>query len=85
MTNAHVVEDAVRISVKLDSGEEFPAKVIGMDDETDLAVLKIEAGKDLPFVKLGDSNRSQVGDWVLAIGNAVERTFGIRNIQRLFG
>ncbi|MBC7899897.1 MAG: trypsin-like peptidase domain-containing protein [Saprospiraceae bacterium] len=69
MTNAHVVEDAVRISVKLDSGEEFVAKVIGTDDETDLAVLKIEVGKDLPYVKLGDSAKSRVGDWVLAIGS----------------
>lgn len=69
LTNAHVVEDAVRISVKLDSGEEFIARVIGTDDETDLAVLKIEAGKDLPFAKLGDSDRAQVGDWVLAFGS----------------
>ncbi|MEJ7847741.1 MAG: trypsin-like peptidase domain-containing protein [Pyrinomonadaceae bacterium] len=69
LTNAHVVEDAVRINVKLDSGEEFVAKVIGTDEETDLAVLKIDAGKDLPFVKLGDSAKSQVGDWVLALGS----------------
>ncbi len=69
MTNAHVIDEAVKISVKLDSGEEFPAQVIGIDDETDLAVLKIDAGKDLPFVKLGDSNQTQVGDWVLAIGS----------------
>ncbi len=69
LTNAHVVEDAVRINVKLDSGEEFAAQVIGTDEETDLAVLKIEAGKDLPFVKLGDSSKSRVGDWVLALGS----------------
>ena len=69
MTNAHVVADAVRIAVKLDSGEEFLAKVVGEDEQTDLAVLKIEAGKDLPFVKLGDSSRSEVGDWVLAMGS----------------
>ena len=69
LTNAHVVEDAIKISVKLDSGEEFVAKVVGTDEETDLAVLKIEAGKDLPFVKLGDSGKSRVGDWVLALGS----------------
>ncbi len=69
LTNSHVVDDAVRIAIKLDSGEEFIARVIGADEETDLAVLKIDAGRDLPFVKLGDSSRSQVGDWVLAIGS----------------
>jgi len=69
MTNSHVVDDAVRITIKLDSGEEFIARVIGTDELTDLAVLKIDAGRDLPFVKLGDSNQSQVGDWVLAIGS----------------
>lgn len=68
-TNKHVIDDAVRITVKLDSGEEFLAKVIGEDELTDLAVLKVEAGKDLPFIKLGDSNRSEVGDWVLAVGS----------------
>ncbi len=69
MTNKHVVEGAERISVKLDSGEEYLAKVVGEDHLTDLAVLKIEAGKDLPFVKLGDSTRARVGDWVLALGS----------------
>ena len=69
LTNAHVVADSSRITVKLDSGEEFVAKVIGVDEETDLAVLKIEAGRELPVVKLGDSNKAQVGDWVLAIGS----------------
>ncbi len=69
LTNSHVIADAVRITVKLDSGEELLAKVIGEDELTDLAVLKVEAGKDLPFIKLGDSNRSEVGDWVLAIGS----------------
>lgn len=69
LTNYHVVDDASRISVRLQNGEEYLAKVIGTDDETDLAVLKIEAGKDLPTVKLGDSDNVQVGDWVLAIGS----------------
>jgi len=69
LTNQHVVEDAARITVKLDSGEEFQAKVIGTDDETDLAVLKIDAGRDLPSVKLGNSDEARVGEWVLAMGS----------------
>ncbi len=69
LTNAHVVEDASRITVRLQSGEEFVAKVIGSDEETDLAVLKIDAGRDLPIVKLADSDKARVGDWVLAIGS----------------
>jgi serine protease Do len=69
ITNGHVIDDAARITVKLDSGEELAARVVGTDDETDLAVLKVEAGHELPFVKLGDSEKAQVGDWVLAIGS----------------
>lgn len=69
LTNFHVIDDASRISVRLQNGEEYIAKVIGTDEETDLAVLKIEAGKDLPTVKFGDSEAVQVGDWVLAIGS----------------
>lgn len=69
VTNAHVVEDASRITVKLDSGEEFNARVVGTDEPTDIAVLKIEARRDLPAVKFGDSDKAEVGDWVLAIGS----------------
>jgi len=71
ITNAHVVEDAERISVKLDSGEEFTATIVGFDgkEETDLAVLKIDARRDLPFLRFGDSDKAEVGDWVLAIGS----------------
>jgi serine protease Do len=69
LTNYHVVEDAAKITVKLESGDEFPAVVVGVDDETDLAVLKIEAGRDVPFVKLANSDQARVGDWVLAIGS----------------
>lgn len=69
VTNKHVIEDAARITVKLDSGEEFDAKVVGSDDQTDLAILKIDAPHDLPFVKFGDSDKAEVGDWVLAIGS----------------
>ena len=69
LTNFHVVDDASRITVRLQSGEEFSAKIVGTDEETDLAVLKIEAGRELPTVKFGDSDAVQVGDWVLAIGS----------------
>src|SRR5687767_2732482 len=69
LTNFHVVEDAAKISVKLDSGEEFTARVIGVDEETDVAVLKIDAGRDVPYVKLANSDQVRVGDWVLAIGS----------------
>lgn len=69
VTNAHVVADASRITIKLDSGEEYNASVVGADEETDIAVLKIEAGKTLPFLAFGDSRKARVGDWVLAIGS----------------
>ena len=69
LTNQHVITDASRITVKLDSGEEFVARVVGSDVETDLAVLKIDAGRDLPFISFGDSDKAEVGDWVLAIGS----------------
>jgi len=69
LTNNHVIEGASRITIGLATGERFRAKVIGVDLETDLAVIKIDAGHDLPVMKLGDSNMGQVGDWVLAIGS----------------
>ncbi len=71
ITNSHVVDDADRITVKLDTGEEFTATVVGTDgrEETDLAILKIDARRDLPFLKFGDSEKAEVGDWVLAIGS----------------
>ena len=67
LTNAHVVRNAQRVTVKLADRREFRAKVLGTDNATDIAVLKIDA-KDLPAVRLGDSNKLQVGDYVLAIG-----------------
>lgn len=67
VTNAHVVRDTSAITVTLNDRREFKAKVLGLDVATDVAVLKIEA-KDLPTVKLGDSDRLHVGDYVLAIG-----------------
>src|ERR1700738_5110002 len=71
LTNNHVVEQATKIQVQLDGGDpnKYTAKVIGVDEDTDLAVIKIEANKDLPTAKLGNSDGVQVGDWVLAIGS----------------
>src|ERR1043166_8203832 len=69
LTNYHVIEGANRITIGLLSGERFRAKVVGVDKETDLAVLKIDADHDLPTMKFGDSTAAQVGDWVLASGS----------------
>src|SRR6266404_1046915 len=69
LTNNHVIEDATRIIVGLQSGEKYRGKVVGVDQETDVAVIKIDAPQDLPTVTLGDSNAAQVGDWVLAVGS----------------
>src|SRR5687767_5507497 len=69
LTNYHVVEDAARIKVGLQSGEEYRGEVVGFDPETDVAVIKIAVQKELPTVTLGDSNAAQVGDWVLAMGS----------------
>jgi serine protease Do len=75
VTNNHVVVPAGRegqvesITVTLSDGTEYPAKIVGRDTASDLAVLKISNGKPLPFVKFGDSRSARVGDWVIAIGN----------------
>ena len=69
MTNNHVVEDAQKIVVRLSDQREFEAKVVGRDPKTDIAVIKIHAEVNLPTAPLGDSDRLEVGEWVLAIGN----------------
>ena len=69
VTNNHVVKDAKSVSVTLDDGTELPAKIIGRDPRTDLAVLRVDAGHKLPYVQLGDSNDVKVGEWVVAMGN----------------
>ena len=69
LTNYHVIEDAARITVGMQSGEKYRGTVVGFDPETDVAVIKIDSQKDLPTVTLGDSNAAQVGDWVLAMGS----------------
>ncbi len=74
VTNNHVITadgqgQVESITVTMPDGAEYPAKLIGRDAPSDLAVLKISAGKPLPFVKFGDSRSARVGDWVIAIGN----------------
>lgn len=69
ITNNHVIQDADEVSIKLHDGTEIEAEIIGKDDKVDLAVLKVETNKKLPFVKFGDDTKSRIGDWVLAIGN----------------
>src|SRR5258706_16199913 len=74
LTNAHVVEGADEVRVKLSDRREFKGKVAGLDHTTDIAVVKIDA-KNLPTVKLGDPAKSRVGEWVVAIGSP----FGFEN------
>lgn len=69
ITNNHVIEGADSISVRLQGGQEYKAKLIGSDTPTDIAVLKIETKQLLPAVKFGDSDKARVGDWVITIGN----------------
>jgi len=68
LTNNHVVENASRIEVTLQDGRRFPARVVGVDGATDLAVLRIDA-KGLPAIRFADSDKSEVGQWVVAIGS----------------
>jgi len=74
LTNTHVVANADEVTVRLTDRREFPAKVIGADERTDVAVIKIN-GTNLPIVKLGDPSRLKPGQWVLAIGSP----FGFEN------
>lgn len=69
ITNSHVVEDATRITVSLTGGEEYQAKVIGSDQISDIAVIKISGSKAFPYARIGNSKGMRVGDWVIAIGS----------------
>ncbi len=69
VTNNHVIDDATDINVTLTTGKSYPAKLIGTDKKTDLALLKIESPSALPAVSFGDSDAVRVGDWVMAVGN----------------
>ncbi len=69
LTNDHVVDGADEIKVKLSDGREFTGEIRGLDPKLDLALIKIDAGEDLPVARLGDSEGIKVGEWVMAIGN----------------
>jgi serine protease Do len=69
VTNHHVIDNADTITVTLQDGTNFKAEIVGQDAKTDLALLRIKSDKPLPAVKFGDSDKTRVGDWVVAIGN----------------
>lgn len=69
VTNNHVIEGSDVIEVIFPNGDTYDAELLGRDPSTDLALLKIDAGEDIPFVPFGDSDASEVGEWVIAIGN----------------
>ena len=76
LTNNHVVADADRVTVTLLDNRKFPAKVIGRDPTTDVAVIKVDA-TDLPTVALGDDSKTRIGQWVVAIGNPLGLDFTV--------
>lgn len=70
LTNAHVVRDAHQIEVTMLDGTKYPARLVGIDSKTDLAVLRVQAeGTTFPFLPLGDSDAVQIGEWVIAVGS----------------
>jgi len=85
ITNNHVVGDADEVEVRLSDKSKFTGKVVGKDPDTDLAVVKIDSDKDLPFVPIGDSAKVKVGQWVMAVGNpfGLDRTVTVGVISAL--
>ena len=77
VTNNHVIDGADEILIEFFEGGELPAKVIGTDPNTDIALLKVETDKPLSFVSFGDSDISRVGDWVMAMGNPLGQGFSV--------
>jgi len=85
VTNNHVVGDAAVVEVRLSDKTKFKGTVIGKDPDTDLALVKIKADHDLPFVVLGDSSKTKVGQWAIAVGNpfGLDRTVTIGVVSAL--
>jgi Do/DeqQ family serine protease len=69
VTNNHVIDEATEIEITLNNNKTYEAKLIGTDKETDIALLKVNTEEDLPYLTFGDSDDTQVGEWVLAVGN----------------
>ena len=69
ITNNHVINGAQNISITLNDNKTYTAELIGTDEKTDIALLKIDADEDLPYATFGDSDQAKVGEWVLAVGN----------------
>ena len=77
VTNYHVIESAMKISVELFSGEKFAAEIIGSDPKTDLALLKIDSDEPFEYLEFTDSDNARVGDWVMAVGNPLGQEFSV--------
>jgi len=77
VTNNHVIDGADEIEVEFFNGTRLRATLVGTDSATDIALLKVEADEDLPFVSFGDSEAARVGDWVLAVGNPLGQGFSV--------
>jgi len=69
VTNNHVIKGATKVTVTLDDGTTLPAKIVGRDPKTDIALLKVTPSGNLPFIQLGESNTVEPGEWVIAVGN----------------
>ncbi len=76
VTNNHMVRGAIKVTITTYDEKEYPAKIIGVDSKTDLALLKIK-GKNHPFIEFGNSDKTEVGEWVLAIGNPFSQTLTV--------
>lgn len=74
ITNNHVIAGSESISITLNDNKIYDAELIGTDEKTDIALLKVEADHDLPFITFGDSDAAQIGEWVLAVGNPFNLT-----------
>ncbi|HYQ95522.1 MAG TPA: trypsin-like peptidase domain-containing protein [Candidatus Eisenbacteria bacterium] len=85
LTNNHVIRDASDITVVLNDKRKFKAKVVGTDPSTDVAVIKIESDGSLPVVPLGDSDEVRIGDWAVAIGNALGELSGTLTVGVISG
>ncbi len=77
VTNNHVISGADEIKIEFFNGDTLDAELVGTDEKTDIALLKVEADQPLPFVSFGDSDLARVGDWVLAMGNPLGQGFSV--------